>query len=109
MQHVLSRAKPGPDFRTLRGYSCRYDDALEEDQRALEAVAARNGFPVPTTADQAHIFMQAVMGIRIFESAGLGRGETKGELVGYSTTSSTATTTAAPTVPCLLAHARRSC
>ena len=40
---------------------------------------------MPTTSEQAEIFMQAIMGIRLWESDGSGRGETEGEVVGYNT------------------------
>ena len=63
----------------------RAPDVSEEDAQQLEAVAARNGVPVPTTSEQAEIFMQAIMGIRLWESDGSGRGETEGEVVGYNT------------------------
>ena len=65
----------------------RAPDVSEEDAQQLETVAARNGVPVPTTSEQAEIFMQSIMGIRLWESDGSGRGETEGEVVGYNTLS----------------------
>ena len=50
----------------------------------LEAVAKRNSFAVPETSDQAAIFLRAIMGVTLYRSDGLGRGEMKGEIVGYS-------------------------
>ena len=50
----------------------------------LELVATRNSFQVPTTSEEADIFMQAIMGIRLWRSDGHGRGEAKGEIVGYN-------------------------
>ena len=72
--------EPGPRGRV----SVRAPDVSEEDAQQLETVAARNGVPVPTTSEQAEIFMQAIMGIRLWESDGSGRGETEGEVVGYN-------------------------
>ena len=36
-------------------------------------------------SEEAEIFMQAIMGLKLWESDGVGRGETKGEIVGYNT------------------------
>ena len=47
--------------------------------------ATTNKFAVPTTSEEAEIFMQAIMGLKLWESDGIGRGETKGEIVGYNT------------------------
>ena len=60
--------EPGPRGRV----SVRAPDVSEEDAQQLETVAARNGVPVPTTSEQAEIFMQAIMGIRLWESDGSG-------------------------------------
>ena len=70
------------------GSSLAPDDVSEDEEyRALADVAARNGVPVPATPEQAEMFLQAIMGIRLWESDGVGRGETKGEVVGYNTLS----------------------
>ena len=46
-------------------------------------VGARR-FPVPTTSEQAEVFLRGVLGIRLYRPDGVGRGETKGEIVGYN-------------------------
>ena len=55
----------------------------------LEDAAARVGFAVPTTSEQAEIFLQAVMGLSLCRSEGLGAGETKGEIIGYNSLNGT--------------------
>ena len=55
-----------------------------EDMEDLEDAAARVGFKVPTTPAQADIFLQAVLGIKLYRADGLSQGETKGEIVGYN-------------------------
>ena len=81
--HVPSPPAHEPEPRGR--ISVRAPDVSEEDAQQLETVAARNGVPVPTTSEQAEIFMQSIMGIRLWESDGSGRGETEGEVVGYNT------------------------
>ena len=58
-------------------------DVSEEDMQQLKDAAARVGFAVPTTSEQAEIFLQAVMGLNLYRSEGLYAGETKGEIVGW--------------------------
>ena len=60
-------------------------DVSEEETQQLKSIAERNNFAVPTTSEEAEIFMQAIMGLKLWESDGVGRGETKGEIVGYNT------------------------
>ena len=50
----------------------------------LKDAAARVNFPVPTTPEQAEVFLQAILGIKLYRSDGLSEGETKGEIVGYN-------------------------
>ena len=52
-------------------------------------VARRNNFAVPTTSEEAAIFLRAIMGVTLFRSEGLGRGETKGEIIGYNSLNGT--------------------
>ena len=60
------------------------DDASVEEMKHLKDAAARVNFPVPTTPEQAEVFLQAVLGIKLYRSDGLSEGETKGEIVGYN-------------------------
>ena len=45
----------------------------DEEMQQLDDVAARHGFEMPTTPEKAEMFLDAIMGVRLWESDGVGR------------------------------------
>ena len=83
-------AQPAHEPAPAHEPSPRAHEFCEDDEyRALANVAARNGISAPTTSEEADMFLTAIMGIRLWRSDGVGRGETKGEIVGYNSLSGT--------------------
>ena len=59
------------------------DGATEKETQELDEVADSYGLAMPKTSEQATLFLEGIMGVKLWEADGFLHGELKGDIVGY--------------------------
>ena len=70
---------PSPVHHSYPALDC----ATEKETQELDEVADSYVFAMPKTSEQATLFLEGIMGVKLWEADGFSHGETKGDIVGY--------------------------